>query len=62
MPAKTELAKQIINEVDGGGKIRTADLEKASKGALEALLTAVKELKKKHAVEMKAAVEDSKIN
>ena len=62
MPTKVDLVMQIINEVDGGGKIRNSDLERATKDCLEALLKAILEMKEKHAVEMKAAVEDSKIN
>ena len=36
-------------------------LTKASKDALEALLSAILEMKEKHTAEMMAAVEDSKI-
>ena len=59
---KVDLVMQIITEVDGGGKIRNSDLERAPKGVLGALLEAILEMKLQHKAEMMAAVEDSKIS
>ena len=56
------MAYQIISEVNGHGDIKITDLEKASKDGLEALLTAILEMKLKHKAEMMAVVEDSKIS
>ena len=63
---KLDVAKEIVKEV--GINITTQKatmvsdgLTKASKDALEALLSAILEMKEKHTAEMMAAVEDSKI-